>query len=136
MGNAPIGLARHFRRDKTIALIGDRFYYPSLKKDVARIVAQCKTCQLPKAKKQNTSLYTPLPVPREPWKDVSMDFILGLPKTARGMILFWLLLTCFLRLHILFHVTKPMMLHMLLNYFLEKLLNCTICLPPLYLVRM
>ena len=46
------GLARHFRRDKTIALVEDRFYWPSLKKDVPRIVAQCRTCQLAKAKKQ------------------------------------------------------------------------------------
>ena len=91
------GLARHFGMDKTIALVEDRFYWPSLKNDVARIVAQCKTCQLTKAKKQNTGLYAPLPVPHEPWKDVSMDFVLGLPRTARGMILFWLLLTGFLR---------------------------------------
>ena len=52
--------------------------------DVARIGAQCRTCQLAKTKKQNTSLYTPLLVPHEPWKDVSMDFVLGLPRTARG----------------------------------------------------
>ena len=37
-----------------------------------------------KAKKQNISLYTPLLVPHEPWKDVSMDFALGLSRTARG----------------------------------------------------
>ena len=39
------GLAGHFGRDKTIALVEDRFYWPSLKKDVARIVSQCRTCQ-------------------------------------------------------------------------------------------
>ena len=33
------GLVGHFRRDKTIALVEDIFYWPSLKKDVARIVA-------------------------------------------------------------------------------------------------
>ena len=45
------GLTRHFGRDKTIASVEDRFYWPSLKKDVARIVAQCRTCRLAKAKK-------------------------------------------------------------------------------------
>ena len=56
------GLARHSGRDKTIALVEDRFNQSSLKKDVARIVAQCRTCKLAKAKKQNTDLYTLLPV--------------------------------------------------------------------------
>ena len=76
-------LAGHFGRDKTIALVEGRFYWPSLKNDVARIVAQYRTCQLAKVKKQNTGLYTPLHVPHESWKDVSMFFVLGLPKTAR-----------------------------------------------------
>ena len=76
------GLAGHFGKDKTIALVEDRFYWPSLKRDVARIVAQCRKCLIAKAKKQNTGLYTPLPVPHEPWKDVSMDFVIGFSKMA------------------------------------------------------
>ena len=93
------GLAGHFGRDKTIALVEDRFYWPSLKRDVARIVAlaQCRTCRIAKAKKQNTGLYTPLPVPHEPWKDVCMDFVLDCLGLLENMILFWLLLTDFLR---------------------------------------
>ncbi|KAI5321495.1 hypothetical protein L3X38_030566 [Prunus dulcis] len=48
------GLAGHFGKDKTIALVEDRFYLPSLKRDVAHLISQCRTCQLAKARKRNT----------------------------------------------------------------------------------
>jgi len=60
-----------------------RFYWPRLKRDVAKHVGKCHTCQLTKQRKQNTGLYTSLSVPSCPWQDVSMDFVLGLPKTLR-----------------------------------------------------
>eukprot|EP01018_Ginkgo_biloba_P013475 Gb_17806 [translate_table: standard] len=78
------GLGGHFGRDKTVTLIEDRYYWPGLRKKVAKFVAQCKICQVSKGASQNTGLYEPLLVSSEPWTDVSMDFIVGLPNTRRG----------------------------------------------------
>jgi hypothetical protein len=77
------GLARHFGHDKTIEEVERQFYWPSLKKDVAKIASTYNTCQLAKQKRQNTGLYTLLPIPSCPWQDVSMDSVLGLPRTPK-----------------------------------------------------
>ena len=46
-------------------------------------VDRCCVCQVSKGQQQNTGLFGTLPVPTVPWIEVSVDFILGLPKTAR-----------------------------------------------------
>jgi hypothetical protein len=77
------GLARHFRRDKTLALVQENFFWPKLAYDVECFVKSCRICQIAKSHSKNTSLYTPLPVPKAPWEDISLDFVLGLPRTQR-----------------------------------------------------
>ncbi|KAE8730445.1 ABC transporter G family member 6 [Hibiscus syriacus] len=74
----------HFGRDKTLALISSEFYWPKLTSDVAHYVDRCYVCQRSKGVLTNAGLYTPLPVPEAPWFDVSMDFVLGLPRTQRA----------------------------------------------------
>ncbi|CAB4295196.1 unnamed protein product [Prunus armeniaca] len=78
------GLGGHFRRDKTLAMVTDRYYWPGMYKDVDRLVRKCQICQFGKRSSQNTGLYTPLPVAEAPCVHISMEFVLGLPKTARG----------------------------------------------------
>jgi hypothetical protein len=55
-----------------------------MKEDVKKFVAQCKICQHAKGKRQNIGLYQPLPIPERPWDIISMDFVLGLPRTQKG----------------------------------------------------
>ena len=47
-------------------------------------MARCTTCQKAKSRLNPHGLYMPLSVPSIPWVDISMDFILGLPRTKRG----------------------------------------------------
>jgi hypothetical protein len=42
------GLSGRFGRDKTIEEVERPFYWPSLKRDVAKIIGQCRKCQLAK----------------------------------------------------------------------------------------
>ena len=55
-----------------------------MRRDVKRFVARCTTCQKAKSRLNQHGLYMPLPVPSIPWADISMDFVLGLPRTKRG----------------------------------------------------
>jgi hypothetical protein len=64
-----------------------------MKRDVQRICEQCIACIKAKSRVQPHGLYTPLPVPTEPCVDISMDFVLGLPRSKKGRdsILLWLI---------------------------------------------
>jgi hypothetical protein len=83
----------HFGRDKTYEMLVDHFYWPNMRRDVERLVQRYVTCHKAKSKLNPHGLYIPLPVPSVPWEDINMDFVLGLPMTKRGGILFlWLLI--------------------------------------------
>ncbi|KAG7567857.1 Reverse transcriptase domain [Arabidopsis thaliana x Arabidopsis arenosa] len=74
------GLMGHFGVDKTLAVVMEHFFWPHLKKDVERFCARCIVCHKAKSRLHPHGLYLPLPIPNAPWVDVSMDFVLGLPK--------------------------------------------------------
>lgn len=79
----------HLGRDKTLTIVEDCIFWPRLMVDIARICELCRACQLVKGQKKNLGLYKLLPIPREPWQDLSIDFFLGLTKnnTKSGLYL-------------------------------------------------
>ena len=78
------GLMGHFGAKKTEDVLAMHFFWPKMRRDVERFVARCTTCQKAKSRLNPHGLYMPLPVPSIPWADISMDFVLGLPRTKRG----------------------------------------------------
>ncbi|KAK1648970.1 hypothetical protein QYE76_066775 [Lolium multiflorum] len=78
------GLMGHFGVKKTEDVLAAHFFWPRMRRDVERFVARCTTCQKAKSRLNPHGLYMPLPVPSVPWEDISMDFVLGLPRTQKG----------------------------------------------------
>ena len=78
------GLMGHFDAKKTEQILADHFFWPKMRRDVERHVLRCESCHKAKSRLNPHGLYTPLPIPSVPWEDISMDFVLGLPRTKQG----------------------------------------------------
>jgi hypothetical protein len=63
-----------------------------MKIEIARYVARCDTCRRVKAIHMKTAgPLQSLPIPALKWEDISMDFIVGLPRTAKGFDSIWVI---------------------------------------------
>jgi hypothetical protein len=68
------------------------FWGKNMKRDIAEFVAQCDTCNRVKAEHQKPAgLLKPLDVPTWKWESISMDFIVGLPRTPQGHDSIWVI---------------------------------------------
>jgi len=77
-------LAGHYGENKTVTMLREHYFWPTMERDVQDILKRCGTYQVAKSHSLPHGLYTPLPIPTSPGVDVSMDFILGSPKTQRN----------------------------------------------------
>ena len=74
----------HPGRERTYLRLRCYFYWPKLAKSVKQFVKSCDICQRSKGDKPMPNPLQPLPIPKQPWEDLSMDFIMGLPTSANG----------------------------------------------------
>ena len=74
----------HFWVAKTLDALHEHFFWPHMQNSIHNLCDKCIACRKAKSRVQPHGLYTPLPIPTMPWVDISMDFILGLPKTSKG----------------------------------------------------
>ena len=73
-------LAGHFGIEKTRELLAWKYYWPTLRHDVEAYVKGCDVCLASKAVRHKPyGDLQSLPVPTHRWKDLSMDFVTGLP---------------------------------------------------------
>jgi hypothetical protein len=82
----------HLRRTKMYQDLRKHFWWSNMKVDIAKYVAECDTCHRVKASHlKSAGVLQPLTIPLWKWDDISMDFIVGLPLTARKKDSIWVI---------------------------------------------
>ena len=81
-------IAGHSGFQKTYARARRSFFWPGMKKDIYRFISEFDICQRNKGEliKPRGTLQ-PLPIPTSIWIDISMDFIMGLPKVGNKVVI-------------------------------------------------
>ena len=73
-------LAGHFGIEKTLELVARKYYWETLRRNVENYVKGCDVCLASKAVRHKPyGDLQSLPVPTHRWKDLTMDFVTGLP---------------------------------------------------------
>jgi hypothetical protein len=80
--------AGHSGFTKTYDRVKRSFFWDGMKKDVHTFVAECDVCQRNKGETiKSPGTLQPLPIPPTIWRDISMDFIVGLPKSGNKSVI-------------------------------------------------
>ena len=66
---------------KMYRTLRENYWWQSMKRDIAEFVCRCLVCQQIKAEHLKPSgKLNPFSIPQWKWKDITMDFVLGLPR--------------------------------------------------------
>ena len=74
----------HLGKKKTTARIQQRFYWPTLHRDIADFCRSCEVCQKFRRQQKTKAPMMPLPVIAEPFHRIAMDIVGPLPRSRSG----------------------------------------------------
>jgi hypothetical protein len=77
-------ISGHFGVVKTVAQLQRYCYWPRMNETISKYIKGCVMCATSKPSNKNLGLYTPVPIPSQPWESISMDFVGGLPMSKIG----------------------------------------------------
>ena len=84
--------AMHPGTTKMYRTLRPHYWWPTMRKDVADYVAKCLTCQQVKIEHQAPAgKLRPLPIPEWKWEKITMDFVMGLPRTTKRHDAVWVI---------------------------------------------
>jgi hypothetical protein len=76
--------AGHPSYQKMIKAVRSQFFWSRMKNDVSDYITRCMECQKVKDEHRHPlGLIQPLPIPGNKWEVITMDFIIGLPRTNK-----------------------------------------------------
>ena len=68
------------------------YWWSGMKIEIAKFFSKCLVCQQIKAEHQRPAgLLKPLNIPEWKWEHITMDFVVGLPRTKRGNDAIWVI---------------------------------------------
>ena len=70
----------------------EHYWWDNMKREIADYVSRCLVCQQVKAERQlPKGMVQSLPVPEWKWDNITMDFVMGLPRTTKGNNAIWVI---------------------------------------------
>jgi hypothetical protein len=83
----------HLGTNKMYQDLKKNFWWMRMQREIGKYVSECDTCRRVKADHLRlTGNIQPLSIPEWKWEDISMDFIVGLPRTSRGYNSIWVIM--------------------------------------------
>jgi hypothetical protein len=132
------GLGGYPGRMKTLDLLNRTYWWPQMSRDVATYIRACELCIRTKSPRSSPQGFLqPLPIPFRVWSDISVDYIMPLPKCVRSGIEYQHLLVIVCRLTKMRHFvpTAGLTMQELVNAFVNRVYSLHGCPDTIILDR-